>query len=435
MLGLFIANPGRAANPRRGQKGRKTGARSKGMKKYGNPWPRQKKAHATASRLGWAHRKNRKKKPARPSAYLKAAGLTRGALKKYRGARKTSPKALLAKRKASARKTGRRAALVNPRRAGTYAKFVKSFHRKTGLSGPNLMKAAGKAWRRNPGVSPGSVYFNQLPTVRPLMNRSKGRKKSRKGARKNPVLPYAAFNRGRKQARRNPVLPYFAFENQPMAAAARSADPFAAVKGAIETTMKPKFWMRTVLPMGAGFVGGSFLGGLTYAGAQQLVGQAEGVGGSVQRVASRTLGAAGAGAVALLATKDADLSSKVLAGGLIAVVVQVIQEVFGIDTYEKITGMADFVGGVAQDLTEELKERIARSVRGEIEAAEGTAGFATTQDLQVAPQLGPGPRMGDVGSFVSTEALQTAPVAEKGGAPMVADLSAFSDSSLDMALV
>lgn len=413
MLGLFIANPGRAANPRRGQKGRKTGARSKVMKRtYGNPSPRQKKAKSRA-----------KKKPRGAMAHLKAAGLTRAAVQKYRGAKKTTPKR--PKAKSSARK--------NPRRAGNYAKFVKSFHKRTGLSGPNLMKAAGKAWRRNPGVSPGSVYYNQLPTVRPLMNKGKGRK-SKASGRKNPVLPYAAFNRGKKP-RRNPVLPYFAFENQPMAAAARSADPFSAVKGAIETTMKPKFWMRTVIPMGAGFVGGSFLGGLTYAGAQQLVGQAEGVGGSVQRVASRTLGAAGAGAVALLATKDADLSSKVLAGGLIAVVVQVIQEVFGIDTYEKITGMADFVGGVAQDLTEELKERIARSVRGEIEAAEGTAGFATTQDLQVAPQLGPGPRMGDVGSFVSTEALQTAPVAEKGGAPMVADLSAFSDSSLDMALV
>lgn len=419
MLGLFIANPGRAANPRRGQKGRNKGARSKVMKRtYGNPSPRQKKAKS----------RGQKKKPRGAMAHLKAAGLTRAAVQKYRRAKTTKrPKA-----KSSARK--------NPRRAGTYAKFVKSFHRRSGLSGPALMKAAGKSWRsarRNPGVSPGSVYYNQLPTVRPLMNKGKKSKAKsrRKGARQNPVLPYAAFNKGKKP-RRNPVLPYFAFENQSMAAAARADDPFSAMKGAIETTMKPKFWMRTVIPMGAGFVGGSFLGGLAYAGTQQLVGQAEGAAGSAQRIGSRALGASAAGAVALFATKDADLSAKVLAGGLIAVVVQVIQEVFGIDTYEKITGMADFVGGVAQDLTEELKERIARSVRGEIEAAEGTAGFLTTQNLETAPQLGPGPRMGDVGSFVSTEALQTAPIAERaGGAPMVADLAAFSDSSLDMALV
>lgn len=439
-----------------------------------NPWPKASKAHRDAALIGWGYRRDRKKKPAKAMRYLSAAGLSRAALKKYRKARKTKSSILLAKREKRKRKTGaprqpyvRRPFLVNRarrnRRPNWYADFVKEFaHSHPGMKGPQLMRAASRAYRsgrgtsrRNPGVAPGSVYFNQmLPTVRPLQNRR--RKKARrniytsfgnKRRKRNRKGQFVRKNRGRKRGyRRNPVLPYFAFENPvlPYAAfnpaIAATADPLAAVQEAAELVVSSDFWLGTVLPMGAGFVGAQFVGGFVQAGVEKIVGPQTGFLGSLQRIGSRALGGVGVSAVAVLATRDADLATKVLAGGLVSVFVQIIQELFGIDTYEKITGMAGMVSGIGADITADLKSKIARSVKQQIAAAEqGQAGigavnaFVSTQNLQTAPDLGPGPRVGGVGDFVQTQGLRTAPV--ESGQPMVADMSAYSNEQMDALLI
>lgn len=428
-------------------------ARTKVRRARRNLWRRDRAGHKSAAHIGWGYRSDRKRGPRPVMRYLSAAGLSGAALRKYRKGRKTSAKTLLRKRVIRKRRTGRPSQafktspfLVNRgrgRRAGSYAKFVGAFARKTGMSGPSLMRSAARAWRGggarrnadpfpmlNRGARrnqiPGLVYFNRKGKKR------RGRGRSR---RNGPVLPYLAFeNRGRSRRRkygRNGVLPYAAF-NQ-----GASNNPMEAVGEALETVIDVDFWKDTVLPMGAGFVGGQFVGGLVY-GLIQKIGGANVTGSgalpAIARIGSKALGGAAVSALAFMVSKDRDVAGKVLAGGLVATLVQIITELFGKDTYSKITGMEGF-DDMAADLTDELKARIAQSVRGEIARAEGGApavsAFVSTQDLAPAPHLGPGPRVGEMGSFVTTQELQTAPQEQ----PMVADLSAFSDGTADMMLV
>lgn len=239
------------------------------------------------------------------------------------------------------------------------------------------------------------------------------------------------------------MLPYASFNH-------RANNNVLDVLGeTLEQTISVDFWTETVIPMGAGFIGGQFVGGLIYGLVEKVVGEdvtGTGFVPTLARLGSRALGSAAVAGVAMFATKDSDVAGKVLAGGLVSVLAGIIQEIFGAETYAKITGMAD-LGSMAEGLTDELKERIADSVRSEIESAEGgdpgTSSFVTTQNLVTAPDLGPGPRVGDggsMGSFVTSQELQTAPHFQEypqGGAepPVVADVSAFSDSFADAMLV
>ena len=442
-------------------------------RKYANPWPRQKAAHRDAAFIGWGYRRDRKKGPPSVMRYLGESGLSRSALRRYRKSRKTKPSVLLAKRRKRTRKSGRpRSAyrtkpfLVNAR--NWYSRYVKSFARKhRGLGGKRLMRAAAAAYRRRGRaaanqVETGQVYFNR-PRRRRRRGTRKGmrRKTARRAYRRNPVLPYMAFEnrprrrrRRRSRSRRNPVLPYASFNprrrrySRRRRYARRNQDPLALLQEGLEQTVEVEFWTRTVLPLGAGFIFGQFAGGLVYAGVEKLFGAdvtGEGIAPAAARIGSRALGSVAVSAATMLITKDEEIAGKVLAGGLVAVLAGVIQELFGAETYAKMTGMADF-GGMAQDLTEELKQRIAESVRSEIESAEsgsGVSSFVSTQNLQTAPDLGPGPRVqgiDNMGSFVTSQQLQTAPHFQEypqGGAepPVVSDISAFSDSFADAMLV
>jgi hypothetical protein len=419
-----------------------------------NLWRRDRVGHKSAAHIGWGYRSDRKRGPRPVMRYLSAAGLSGAALRKYRKGRKTSAKTLLRKRVHRKRRTGRpreafhtKPFLVNSgrrRRAGSYAKFVGAFARRTGMSGPALMRAAGRAWR-------GGARRNADPF--PMTNRGRRRHRSRRN--QQPGLVY--FNRkgrkgrGRKRSRRNgPILPYFAFTNRkhrsrrngailPYAAFNARKGAMEAATDAFETIIDVDFWKDTVLPMGAGFVAGQFAGGLVYGLVQKIAGDkvtGSGFLPALARVGSKALGSGAVAAAAFLFTKDRDVAGKVLAGGLVATLAAIIQEVFGMDTYSKITGMSGF-DDMAADLTDELKARIAQSVRSEIARAEGggvpsVSAFVNTQDLAPAPSLGPGPRIQGVDAFVNTQDLQTAP---QESAPMVADLSAFSDSMADMMLV
>lgn len=419
-----------------------------------NVWRRDRAGHKAAAHIGWGYRSDRKRGPRPVMRYLSAAGLSGAALRKYRKGRSTSAKTLLRKRVVRKRRSGRpreafktRPFLVNRnsgrRRAGSYAKFVGAFARRTGMSGPALMRAAGRAWRGGRAKSNQALYpmvnrgrkrarRNQLPGM--VYFNSRGRKgRGRKRSRRNaPVLPYLAFeNRGRKRHRRNPILPYAVFN-------ARGGAMDAATD-AFETIIDVDFWKDTVLPMGAGFIAGQFAGGLVYGLLQKVAGDkvtGSGFIPALARVGSKALGSGAVAALSFVVLKNRDLAGKVLAGGLVATLAAIIQEVFGSDTYSKITGMSGF-DDMAADLTDELKARIAQSVRSEIARSEGgtpsVSAFVSTQDLAPAPTLGPGPRVQGVDAFVNTQDLQTAP--QEQNAPMVADLSAFSDSMADMMLV
>ena len=444
MIGLFIANPAtNVANPRHRSPVFNGGQRRRAMprlrsRRYRtvNPWKGDVRGHRKAALLGWAYRRSRKD----PWAYLRAKGVTPADWRKYRGRHKVAK----AKRHHRIKVVRGIGVLNNPRRS-SYRSFVRGVAaRYRGLKGPALFRKAGKLWRSNQTL-PGTVFFDNRKRSRKARrsrraaadNRRRGRR-SRRYSR-NAVLPFMAWNprrRSRRGARRNAILPYAAFNP--------AAGPLAAVGDAFQSLIDVDFWKETVFPMGAGFIGGQFAGGLVYGLMEKVVGSDK-VSGSgfvpgLARVGSRAAGGALLSGLAYLVTKDRDLAGKVLAGGLVAVLASVIQEVFGKDVYDKMTGMSGFIGDMSADLTEELKGRIAESVRGEIARAEagvhgdGVSAFVTTQDIAPAPMLGPGPRVGGMDAFVTSEALSTAP--HPGGeTPVVADLSAFSDSLADMMLV
>jgi len=424
-----------------------------------NSWRGARKAHGVASHLGWAYRRDRKHGPKSVARYLAAAGISRGGLQKYRKSRKTPAKYLFKKRRHKARRYGGVRANHGRRRVGRYASFVRSFaHRHRGLSGPSLMRAAGRAWR---GGARRNVTIGPISTMNPRRKRRRGHrrnpvlpyaafnrprrkhhKKRRRGHRRNPVLPYAAFNRGRKRrrSRQNPVLPYAAFNP---ARAAKGV--MGGIQAGFKEAISVDYWTNTVLPLGAGFLFSQFAGGMIYSLTQKVVGTQTGIAGSAQRIGCRALGAIAVSAAAMFlpikSKKGGSMAAKVLAGGLVATLVSIVQEVFGMTTYNTITGMSDF-GDMAADLTEELKSKIANSVRNEIAKAEagapgGVSAFVSTQNLQTAPVLGSGPRIGEMGSFVTSQSLSTAPnfSRQHQGPPVVADLSAFSDSFADMMLV
>jgi len=447
MIGLFIANPATTVgNPRHGSSVSSGGSRRSRMAtrmrrrvRRSNPWKGDKRGHKRAAQLGWAYRRSRKD----PWAYLRAKGVTPADWRKYRG-RHHAARSKRHRRIKVIRGIG---VLNNPGRKGSYRSFVKRVAAKyRGLKGPALFRKAGAMWRNN--AEAGSVYYNKRRKATHRRSRKATRRRSRRASRRNPVLPYLAYNprRGRKRSRRasrrsyrrNSVLPYAAFNSA-------VAGPLAAVRDAFETVIDVEFWKETVFPMGAGFIGGQFAGGLVYGLAEKVLG-ADKISGagwmpSAARIGSRAAGGALLSGLAYVVTKNKDLAGKVLAGGLVAVLASVIQEVFGKDVYDKMTGMSGFIGDMSADLTEELKSRIAASVRGEIARAEsgvhgdaGVSAFVTTQDIAPAPRLGPGPRVGEMGSFVTSEALTAAPH-PGNDAPVVADLNSFSDSLADMMLV
>jgi hypothetical protein len=428
-------------------------ARAKARRARRNLWRRDRAGHKGAAHIGWGYRSDRKRGPRPVMRYLSAAGLSGAALRKYRKGRKTSAKTLLRKRTHRKRRSGRpresfktRPFLVNSgrrRKAGSYARFVGAFARRTGMSGPALMKAAGRAWRGGarknadpfPMTNRGRRHRarrNQIPGL-VYFNRGKKRRKGR-SRRNSAILPYLAFEnrgrRGRRYRRNGSILPYAAFNKH---------GAMDAATDAFETVIDVDFWKDTVLPMSAGFIGGQFVGGLVYGLIQKVAGDkvtGSGIVPALARIGSKALGSAAVSALAFVVAKDRDVAGKVLAGGLVATFAAIITEIFGSDTYSKITGMSGF-DDMAADLTDELKARIAHSVRSEIQRTEGgvpsVSAFVSTQDLAPAPSLGPGPRVQGVDAFVNTQDLRTAPQAQ--AQPMVADLSSFSDSMADMMLV
>jgi hypothetical protein len=228
----------------------------------------------------------------------------------------------------------------------------------------------------------------------------------------------------------NPVLPYAAYNN-----------PVAGVVAAAESALKPKVWTETVLPIGAGVLGTIAGGGVVYGLSAKLLGAQTGILGSVQRVGSSLVASSLLSAVSLIATKRKDIAGKVMAGGLLTVGLQLILEIFGIDVWSEVLGMQQTMSGLAMDLTDELKQRIASSVRGEIQAAEGApvgaSAFVSTQELQAAPALGPGPAVQGMDAFQTTQDLATAPnfEASPADAAVVADLDTYSHAGMDQMLV
>jgi len=462
------------ANPR--AKKRKVGAR--------RGWWRDKYGHGFAAKIGWTYRKHPMggspmfRSAARPVGKRgknKGLSITERSLKSYRRGRKLSARALEARRARyteKRRKTVKRrtymaatkrakrhyGALLN-RGATSYQKFVGKFIRSRRVSGRagarSAMRAAAKAWRsgrrsgRNPVLPMALTSWNDAPSFQFNKKRRKSgrkgkrhyaanRKRSRKGrkAHRNPVYRLSSGKfagrhyRGTRKLHRikgggwkaNAILPYAAFNN-----------PVEAITGTFERLTEVDLWTETILPITGGFIGSKIV---SYQAVKMLAPAGTKFEGIVKHGA--TLGAsillsAGTGIV----SKNPDMAAKVLAGGLVNFLGGVLDDLLG-DSYKKAVSGMSGMNDLADDLTDDLKRRIAAGVRQQIEGGDsggGVSAFVTQQDLNAAPRLG---------DFVTQQNLQMAtagtglPARAGGGPPRandLADLSTFQDALADGSLI
>jgi len=300
-----------------------------------------------------------------------------------------------------------------------------------------LSRISGGGWHSNKKRRKGRRRHSDNPLYRTSSGRfaRRGGHKLRRykggGWRSNPVLPMSVeMNRRRGGRRRygyrdNGILPYMAYSN-----------PLAALTGTVTKLTEVDLWTKTILPIAGGYVGAKIasyqivklIGGEKFGTADGI--KYEGIVKHGATLGSSVLLSAGVGMV----TKDTDMAAKVLAGGLVAFLGGLLDDLLGAD-YKKLSGVGDF-GGLAADLTEELKARISSGVRRQIESGGQVSSFVTQQDLNLAPRLG---------DYVTQQALSRATVHEGGAvqpgtqrperAPALADLSTFQDAMADGSLI
>ena len=444
-------------------------------------WKDSGSAHAVAAKIGWTYRKYAA--DFRRFGSYAARGTTRGkhkgltitdrSLKRYRDARRTPLSRLEGRREwfkhKTTRKTTYAGAMKKAKRrfgmlynASSYQKFIgKAMKGTRGRAEVRRrFRAAVKAWkRRKSGHRDNPV----LPIS--YDNRRKKRRKSRKNSlyrsgsgrfarrgghklrkikgggwhnkkrsRKNPLFRSASgryAKRGGHKLRRysgggwrsnSPILPYTAYSN-----------PVAAITGTFSKLADVTMWTRTILPITAGFIG-------THAVALMAVKMIAPAGTKFEGIVkhgARAVSAALLSATVGIVSKDSDMAAKVLAGGLVAVLGGVIADLIGPD-YTKATGLGE-MNDLADDLTEDLKAKIAAGVRKQFANADDDDGsvsaFVTAEDLSRAPRLG---------DFVTSEALRQATVGSDrpgraGGGPpreqALAGLETFQDALAEGSLI
>lgn len=440
-------------------------------------WRKESRAHAIASKIGWTYKKYASDfrrfgaYAAKATVRGKHKGLriTGSSLRRYRAGRKTSLRRLEGRRERMKHRSASKRSYMGAfskakRRFGmaynktAYQRFIGSHVR--GARGRaevrRRFRAAVKAWKRRHHDNP------VLPGVSYNKKRRKGRK-----SRRNPVLPMSYDNRrkhkkSRRKHRKNPlfrtrsgkfarrghrrlhriggggwhanrrryrhngaILPYTAYSN-----------PVAAITGTFKEVTSVDLWGKTVVPLTIGFIG-------THAvslAAVKLIAPAGTAFTGIVKHGSRVVSSIVLSAVSGMILRDTDFAAKVLAGGLVAVLGGVISDIIGPD-FTKMTGLGE-MNDLADDLTEELKAKIAAGVRQQFSDADNdgsVSAFVTAEDLQRAPHLG---------DFVTSEALQRATVgsgmaARAGGGPPrageqsspLAGLETFQDALADGSLI
>lgn len=304
---------------------------------------------------------------------------------------------------------------------------------------PLYRSAAGKytkyhTRRRLKRQKGGGWHTNQIWAGTPNPRRRKRKSRSRRNplfrTRSGKFSKWGGYRRLRRIPgggwKANAILPYTAFNN-----------PVEALTGTFEKLTEVDLWTKTILPITGGFVGTHVVSYQAFNLIAPEGTKFEGIVKHGSRVGTAVILSAATGII----TRDTDMAAKVLAGGLVAFLGGVVEDVIGLAEYKKISGM-DGMDDLAEDLTEELKSRIASGVREAIEGDEGSgqvSAFVTSEDLKKAPHLG---------DFMTDEALQRATVgsgmaARPGGGPPregepvqpLADLDVFSDALADGSLI
>ena len=287
------------------------------------------------------------------------------------------------------------------RRAGRYAKFVQSFARRSGLTGPALMKAAGRAWR-------GGSRRNEMDLVG--TNRS------------NPYM--YSINRGMR--RRNPYM-YSINRGK------RRHNPLAALQSGFATVTNVNTWTDQVLPLASGYILSGVIG---WGVGSKVIGMDySGIGKHLMNVGGAILGTAAISYIRPQAAGHflAGGLARVLVDGLLSLIAPNIDKVVE-GASKSLPGMADFAA--ADELTDELKRRISGKLAARMSDYGSVQSIATTDqlaDFATASQVEQGPRLAGPGvsNFLGDGSIAYSPE----DVSTVADLSMFSDTMADAALV
>lgn len=299
-------------------------------------------------------------------------------------------------------------------------------------------RAAKKGWRRRKRRRSNPYVYNQP------RRRTRARRR-----RRNPVLPYFAYNQRRRRRRRrnpvwrsrrtgrykgrppgrrlrktrkggwrnNPVLPYFAYNQGPV----------EGILGRAQSVVDVKFVTETAIPLVGGFVGSKMLGAVVYGPIQKATG-VTGVADDVLRFGTNLLGASGLAWVVGYVTKDRKMADNVFLGGIVSIFHDLLSKLLAGTDIGRAIGMGE------NELSEELKHRISESVRSEVER--GTAGmdaFVNAQSLEQAnPYLGPGQRVQGMGDFATQQAIQAGPHTPQAAA---AEVETVVDEAADAMMV
>jgi hypothetical protein len=161
----------------------------------------------------------------------------------------------------------------------------------------------------------------------------------------------------------------------------------ATITTPVKTLVSKDFLLGTVLPITGGFIGARVLG--DFAGSKILK---INYGTAVWHKPVFVLGAGVAGSILIgLVFKKADLGAKVLAGSAIAVLSTLIEP-----KIREFTKVGVGVGDLGADMTEELKEKIASSIKEEIAKTEGVGSFLTKENMPSS-----------MGDFLTTKNVQS----------------------------
>jgi hypothetical protein len=444
-------------------------------------WRSESRAHAIAAKIGWTYRKYASDfrkfgaYAARATRRGKHKGLSisAGSLRRYRSGRRTPLRRLEGRREWYKHRTTKKRSYMGAvskakKRYGmlynksAYQKFIGS--RVRGARGRadarRRFRAAVAAWKRH--KRGGKSRRHRDNPVLP-MSYSNGKRKRRR-SRRNPVLPMSYSNRrGRKSRRKHRKNPLFrtsrgrfarrggrrlrriggggwhanrrrSYRNSPILPYTAFSNPVAALTGTVKEIANVDLWTRTILPLTGGYIGTHLI---AYQGVKMLAPAGTSFSGIVKHGARAGAAVLLSAAVGIV-TKDTDMAAKVLAGGLVALLGGVVSDLIGAD-YTKATGLGE-MSDLADDLTEDLKARIAQGVRQQFSGDEGdgsVSAFVTQEDLNRAPHLG---------DFVTSEALNRATVgsgmaARAGGGPpressqALAGLETFQDALADGSLI
>jgi len=157
-------------------------------------------------------------------------------------------------------------------------------------------------------------------------------------------------------------------------------NPAAGVLSKAQSFLDVQFWMQTAVPAAGGFLGTKMVSGMISGAISKYVGEQTGIAGTVVRLGSDVLAASGLSWLAgrFLGKKYGDA---VFIGGVVGITHSLLRELLGGTAIGNAIGLS----GLGADLSERMREAVARRVEAELS---GMGSYLTQDAFQPQALLG-----------------------------------------------